>query len=121
MSESMHAYGRPVDCSPPGSSDPGIVQARMLERVACPPPGDLPDPGMEPASLMSAGRQAGSRPLHPGRPVGTRYLRFSSVCWVLEREADLSGHKSVRLEPSLEGEEHVSGDPGDKPSLERKG
>ena len=25
----------------------------MLECVACPPPGNLPDPGIEPASLMS--------------------------------------------------------------------
>ena len=31
----------------------GILQARILEWVACPPPGDLPDPGMEPVSLMS--------------------------------------------------------------------
>ena len=26
----------PMDCSPPGSSVPGILQARMLERVAVP-------------------------------------------------------------------------------------
>ena len=39
-----------IDCSPPGSSVHGILQARILKRVA-PPPGDLPDPGMEPLSL----------------------------------------------------------------------
>ena len=34
-----------MDCSPPGSSVPGILQARMLEWVAMPPPpGDLPNP-----------------------------------------------------------------------------
>ena len=31
----------------------GILQARTLERVAMPPPGDPPDPGIEPTSLMS--------------------------------------------------------------------
>ena len=43
----------PMDCSPPGSSVHGILQARMLEWVAMPSPGDLPDPGIEPRPLMS--------------------------------------------------------------------
>ena len=43
----------PMDCSPPDSSVPGTLQARILEWVAIPPPGDLPDPGIEPRSLMS--------------------------------------------------------------------
>ena len=37
----------PVDSSPPGSSVHGILQARILEWVAFPSPGDLPDPGIE--------------------------------------------------------------------------
>ena len=41
----------PMDCSPPGSSVHEILQARILEWVACPPPGDLPNPGIEPSSL----------------------------------------------------------------------
>ena len=36
----------PIDCSSPGSSVHGILQARILEW-------DLPHPGMEPVSLMS--------------------------------------------------------------------
>ena len=55
----------PMDCSPPGSSVHGILQARILERVAIPfcreywsglpypPPGDLPNPRIEPTSLIS--------------------------------------------------------------------
>ena len=39
------------DCSLPGSSGHGISQARIPEWVPCPPPGDLPDPGMDPVSL----------------------------------------------------------------------
>jgi len=47
-----------MDCSPPGSSVHGILQARILKWVACPPPGDLPDPGIEPVSHVSCiGRQ----------------------------------------------------------------
>ena len=43
----------PMDCSPPGSSVHGILQAgiAMEARLPCPPPGDLPDPGIEPMSL----------------------------------------------------------------------
>ena len=42
----------PLDCSPPGSSVHGILQARILEWIAMPPPGDLPEPGVEPTSIM---------------------------------------------------------------------
>ena len=44
----------PTDCSPPGSSVQGILQARILEEESpFPPPGDLPNPGLEPKSLAS--------------------------------------------------------------------
>ena len=43
----------PVDCSPPGSSVHGILQAGVLEWVSMTPPGDLTDLGMEPVSLKS--------------------------------------------------------------------
>ena len=42
----------PMDCSPPGSSVHGILQARMLEWVAM-PPGELPEPELKPTSLVS--------------------------------------------------------------------
>ena len=41
----------PMDCSLPGSSIHGILQARILP---FPPPGDLPTPGMEPISMSPA-------------------------------------------------------------------
>ena len=40
----------PMDCSPPGFSVHGILQARMLECVAISFSSDLPDPGIKPAS-----------------------------------------------------------------------
>ena len=43
----------PMDYSPLCSSVHGILQARILEWVPCPPPGDLPNPGIELASLVS--------------------------------------------------------------------
>ena len=39
-----------MDCSLPGSSVHEILQARILEWVAIPSPGDLPDPGIESGS-----------------------------------------------------------------------
>ena len=50
MSNSVRHY----ECSLPGSSVRGILQARILVRFAvCPPPGDLPDQGIKPTSLAS--------------------------------------------------------------------
>ena len=49
-----------MDCRPPpGSSVHGILQARIVEWVANPPPGDLPDPGIKPASLTSPALASG--------------------------------------------------------------
>ena len=42
----------PMDCSPPGSSVPEILQARILEWVDFPFSRDLPNPGIEPGSLV---------------------------------------------------------------------
>ena len=43
-----------MDCSPTGFPVHGILQARIVEWVAMPsPPGDLPNPGIEPVSLES--------------------------------------------------------------------
>ena len=53
----------PLDCSWPGSFVHEILQARILEWVACPPPGDLPDPGIEPLSPTAPALQADSLPL----------------------------------------------------------
>ena len=43
----------PIDCSPPGSTVHGILQAKYWSRLPCPSPGGLPNPGIEPVSLMS--------------------------------------------------------------------
>ena len=43
-------FCNPMDCCLPGSSVHGIFQARILEWVAIPFFGDLPNPGIEPRS-----------------------------------------------------------------------
>ena len=45
-------FCNPMECNPSSSSVHGILQARILEGAACPPPGDIPDPGIEPMSLL---------------------------------------------------------------------
>ena len=60
-----------TDCGPPGSSVHGILQARILEWVAMPPPGDLPEPGIEPVSPASPALQADSSAEPSGKPYGT--------------------------------------------------
>ena len=42
----------PMDCGPPGSSIHGSLQAYDKSRLLCSPPGGLPHPETEPASLL---------------------------------------------------------------------
>ena len=53
-----------MDCSPPGSSVHGILQASILEWVTIPSPGDLPDPEIE---RGSPALQEDSLPSEPPR------------------------------------------------------
>ena len=64
----------PMDCSPPGSSVHGILQAKILKWVAGLPPGDPPNPGIQPTSKLHLLHwQADSLPLcHLGSPHTTR-------------------------------------------------
>ena len=56
----------PVDYSPPGSSVHEILQARILEWIAIPFLGDLPNPGIEPRSPALQADSLPSEP--PGKP-----------------------------------------------------
>ena len=47
----------------------GILQARILERLPCPSPGDLPNPGFEPRSPTLQADSLPSEP--PGKPKNT--------------------------------------------------
>ena len=56
----------PMEYSLPGSSLHGILQARILEWLPFPPPGDLPNPGIKPGSPVMQADPLPSEP--PGKP-----------------------------------------------------
>ena len=61
----------------------GICQTRILSGLLFPSPGDLPDPGIEPASLVSpALARAGSLPIEPSE----MYMR---ACFKLDKCKEL--------------------------------
>ena len=57
----------PVNYSPVGASVRGISQARILEGVAFPSPGDLADPGIKPRSPALQADSLSTEP--PGKPL----------------------------------------------------
>ena len=73
-----------TDCSLPGSSVHGISQARILEWVAFPSLGDLPDPDIKPTSLALAGRLFPTE--SPGSPWYTHTMGYYSVdaCYIMD-------------------------------------
>ena len=71
----------PLDCSLPDSSVHEIFQARILDGLPFPSPGDLPDPGIEPVSPVSLVLQADSLPVEPsGKPLFIRRDRKNVNC-----------------------------------------
>ena len=56
----------PMDCSLPASLSMGCPRQEYWRGLASPSPGDLPDPGIKPASPELAGRFFSTEPL--GRP-----------------------------------------------------
>ena len=65
----------PMDCSQPGSSVHGILQARILEGVALPSSGGSSDPGIEPASSCISCTADGFFTTEPsGKPLGWALL-----------------------------------------------
>ena len=60
-----------MDCNLSGSSDHEIFQARMLEGLPFPSPGDLPNPEIE---AGSPALQADALPSEPPRKLGKFYF-----------------------------------------------
>ena len=89
MSDSLWPHG----CSSPGSSVHRILQARILEWLPCPPPGDLPDPGIQPKSPMSPALAADSLPLcHLASPsLSTKFQikREEKKYWIVYRTSQV--------------------------------
>ena len=66
VAQSSPPLCNPIDCSLPGSSVHGILQARTLEWVAMPSSKDLADPGIKLRSLALRADSLPSEP--PGKP-----------------------------------------------------
>ena len=74
----------PMDCSPPGSCVHGILQARILEWLPFPPPGDLPNPGIEP---QCPALQADSL---PSEPPGKQVLNINMIIFAKKIPTSMS-------------------------------
>ena len=71
----------PMDCSLPDSSVLGICQARILQWVAIPFPGYLPNPGIEYRALELQANSLPSEP--PGKP---KYKLPNAIKKILDSE-----------------------------------
>ena len=83
VAQSCPTLWNPMDCSPPGSSVHGDSQARILEWIAMPSSGGLPNPEIQPRSppgaLPNPGIQSSSPTMQvdylpsepPGKPKNT--------------------------------------------------
>ena len=79
----------PMGCSPPCSSVHGTLQEDYWSWLTFPPPGNTPDPGMEPESPMSPALQADSLPLSRlGSPVGRVHHVKSWAGWITSWNQD---------------------------------
>ena len=70
----VRLFVTPWTVVPPGSSVHGISQARILEWLPFPSPGDLPDPGIEPASPALAGGFFTTEPHEKSSPLSDTYF-----------------------------------------------
>ena len=70
-----------MDCSPQSPLSMGLSRQEYWSGLPFPPPGDLPNPGVEPMSLTSPALQAGSLPLAP--PVLRSLYMSVGVCGTL--------------------------------------
>ena len=76
-----------MDYSLPGSSVHGILQARILEWVAIPSLGDLPNPGIEP---KPSAFQVDSLP-----SPAIQETQVQSLCWENPLEKGMPTHSSI--------------------------
>ena len=69
-----------MDSSLPDSFVHGILQAIILEWLPCPPPGDLPHPGIKPRSLALQEDSEPSEPLRKPKVSGSEIGKIGLIC-----------------------------------------
>ena len=75
----------PMDCNLPGSSVFGISQIHVWEIPEDPPPGDLPNPGIEPVSPASPALAGGFFTPEPSGKAAFRQLNPGARSLQLEK------------------------------------
>ena len=92
--QSYLALCDPMNCSPPGSSVQGFYRQEYQSGLPCPPPADLPDPGIEPVFLCLLHQQMYFLPLVPhGKP--SKYIQLNS-------KVGFPGYLAVRNLPAIQ-------------------
>ena len=70
-----------MDCSPPGRLCMGFSKQECWSGFPCPPPGDLPDPGIKPVSLLSPELAGEFFTTSAAWEAGLKYIRSPShIC-----------------------------------------
>ena len=80
VAQSCPTHSDPKNSSPPGSSVHGTSQEEYQNGLPFPPPGDLPDPEIKPASPMSPALQEDSLPAEPSEIIIPIHLHKISFC-----------------------------------------
>ena len=84
----------PMDCSPPGFSVHGFFRHEYWSELPCPPPGDLPNQGIQPESPVPPALHVDSLPFsHQGSPwegLGENYFSGPIHCLLLKHTKAIS-------------------------------
>ena len=102
ITQSCLTLCNPMDCSLPSAPlSMGFSRQKYWSGLPRPPPGDLPDPGIEPGSLCLLHWQAGSLPLVPhGKP--THCARtLKGHCDRKRNRMDCAAHEGVSTHKTL--------------------
>ena len=99
-----------MDYSPPGLSVHAVFQAKTWSGLTFPPPGDLPNPGIEPVSLSSpvlAG--IGTLPLAPPLYLWLKLFLSSNskVAWMRRESPEPSNSQIAAWCPSIQSKSNT--------------
>ena len=94
MSDSLQPYSPPCTLAHQATLSMGFCRQEYWSGLPCPPPGDLPNPGMEPVSLTSAlaGRFFTTSTIWEGSSVQFSHcrVRLFVIPWTVPCQAPLS-------------------------------
>ena len=101
MSDSLQPYSPPCTLAHQATLSMGFCRQEYWSGLPCPPPGDLPNPGMEPVSLTSAlaGRFFTTSTIWEGSSVQFSHcrVRLFAAPWTAAHQASLSITNSQSL------------------------